>query len=119
MVKKTKDDFNDLKEASMEILTSQGCESNHDEVLNAIRNDQLDKAYELLFEVARVMNDFLKTANQRELDCEGRSKAKELIGSVNSFLGESVASCNKTFGKFNESDFLREVRSNLSSFQKA
>lgn len=122
-VKKTRDDFVDLKEASLEILAEYGGKCNHDEVLGAIRKDQANKAVDLLIEVATAMNELLKTVNQQGLDRVEVAKAKELISRVNRFLDEAVDSCDKTFGSasFQETDFLKEIRYILSSktlFQK-
>lgn len=113
-IKKASEDFEALRDASLEILVSQGCESNHDEILRIIKNNQSSEATELLIEVASIMGDFLKTAEKKGLVGAEAAKAKELIGRVNQFLDESVASCNKAFGNFQEPDFLKEARLALS-----
>lgn len=114
-IKKTNDDFVDLKEASLEILASQGCESNHDEILRIIRSSQASQAIDLLAEVASTMSDFLKTAERKGLTVVETAKAKELISRVSQFLDESVKSCRKALGEFQESESLKEARLALSS----
>lgn len=114
-VKKTKDDFVDLKEASLEILASQGCESNHDEILRIIRTNQASQAVDLLADVASIMSDFIKTAEEKGLVGAEMAKAKELISRINQFLDESVKNCRKAFGEFQEPEFLKEARLTLSS----
>lgn len=113
-VKKTRDDFVDLKEASLEILAKYGGECNHDEVLRIIRDDQANKATELLVEVASIMSDLLKTVEKNGLAGAEMTRAKELIGRVKRFLDEAIESCGKSFGKFNEPNFLKGARLLLS-----
>lgn len=113
-VKKISEDFKALEQASFDILVSQGCESNHDEILRIIRDDQANKATELLVEVASIMSDLLKTVEKNGLAGAEMTRAKELIGRVNRFLNEAIESCGKSFGKFNEPNFLKEARLLLS-----
>lgn len=114
-IKKTRDDFDDLREASLEILVKYGGECNHDEVLRIIRDDQAKKSIDLLSEVASIMSDFLKAAEKKGLAGEEMSRARELIGRVKRFLDEEIVSCRKSFGGFQETDFLKETRMLLSS----